>query len=158
MSIHIAKFILLSLSLSPSPPPYPSLSPSIPPPPSLSIFLHLSQVPLPLPCSGHSVKDEVPLPGPAQQIVCGDNHTVILLQSGIYTQTVIPLQYCVVHVHVHCRCLHPMYMYMSIGHVHLHCTYLISNMALSIGTCMFHSLHGDIHVHVQTKPHLGVSH
>ena len=42
--------------------------------------------------------------------------------------------------------------------IHLHCTYLISNMALSIGTCMFHSLHGDIHVHVQTKPHLGVSH
>ena len=34
--------------------------------------------------SGHPVK--VPLPGPAQQIACGDNHTVVLLSSGeVYT-------------------------------------------------------------------------
>ena len=40
-----------------------------------------------LPCfilSGHPVL--VPLPEPATQIACGDNHTVVLLQSGqIYT-------------------------------------------------------------------------
>lgn len=34
--------------------------------------------------SGHPVK--VPLPEPASQIACGDNHTVVLLHSGqIYT-------------------------------------------------------------------------
>ena len=34
--------------------------------------------------SGHPVK--VPLPEPATQVACGDNHTVVLLQSGqIYT-------------------------------------------------------------------------
>ena len=80
--------------------------------------------PLPLPCSGHSVKGEVPLPGP---VACGDNQTVILVQSGRYTHTVIRLQYTVqvgtciymytctlymltpLNVHVH------MYMYI---HVH----------------------------------------
>ncbi|XP_019862398.1 PREDICTED: E3 ubiquitin-protein ligase MYCBP2-like, partial [Amphimedon queenslandica] len=35
------------------------------------------------PC-GHPVK--VPLPGPAQQVSCGDNHTVVLLANGdVYT-------------------------------------------------------------------------
>ena len=34
--------------------------------------------------SGHPVK--VPLPGPAQQVSCGDNHTVVLLCTGeVYT-------------------------------------------------------------------------
>ena len=34
--------------------------------------------------SGIPVK--VPLPGPAQQVSCGDNHTVVLLSNGeIYT-------------------------------------------------------------------------
>ncbi len=35
---------------------------------------------LPLSCSGQPVK--VSLPGPASQIACGDNHTVVLMQSG----------------------------------------------------------------------------
>ena len=80
----------------------------------------LPPLPLPLPCSGHSVKGEVPLPGP---VACGDNQTVILVQSGIYAHTITAVQctsrYMYIHVlymltplnvHVH------MYMYMCIVH------------------------------------------
>lgn len=52
--------------------------------------------------SGHPVK--VPLPGPAQQVACGDNHTVVLLQSGTRMYTMcMSLVHLYIHVHVNLK-------------------------------------------------------
>ena len=82
---------------------------------STAIMYSISSIPLPplplplplsLPCSGHSVKGEVPLPGP---VACGANQTVIY-QVFTHTQS---LQYNVqVHVGI--------YMYI---HVYMYIVY-----------------------------------
>ena len=49
------------------------------------MHVHMHKI-LIVPCYDSGDPSKVDLPGPASQIACGDNHTVVLLSSGeIYT-------------------------------------------------------------------------